>query len=104
MALPSASEVPTTSPSHESTSGGHMESYGAYQRKRYVLAHPGVHLPAGASWHVGLAEPQGVVQAWVVQNVTFPRYCSGMGLGDSPCTLLVSPWLGEVVGASLAMG
>ena len=27
-----------------------------------------------------------------------------MGLGDSPCTLLVSPWLGEVVGASLAMG
>ena len=29
---------------------------------------------------------------------------SGMTLGDSPCTLLVSPWLGEVVGASLAMG
>ena len=27
-----------------------------------------------------------------------------MTLGDSPCTLLVSPWLGEVVGASLAMG
>ena len=45
MALPSASEVPTTSPSHESTSGGHMESYGAYQRKRNVLAHPRLHLP-----------------------------------------------------------
>ena len=27
-----------------------------------------------------------------------------MTLGDSPCTLLVSPWLGEVVGASLALG
>ena len=40
MALPSASEVPTTSPSHGSTSGGHVESYGAYRRKRYVLAHP----------------------------------------------------------------
>ena len=26
MAFPSASEVPTTSPSHGSTSGGHMES------------------------------------------------------------------------------
>ena len=44
-------------------------------------------------------------------------WCTGLGgpkrnvspvygyLGDSPCTLLlVSPWLGEVVGASLAMG
>ena len=28
----------------------------------------------------------------------------GMGLGDSACTLLVFPWLGEVVGASLALG
>ena len=46
----------------------------------------------------------GLVQAWVVQNVTFLRSVSGMTLGDSPCTLLVSPWLGEVVGASLAMG
>ena len=27
-----------------------------------------------------------------------------MGLGDSACTLLVFPWLGEVVGASLALG
>ena len=45
MALPSASEVPTTSPSHGSTSGGHMESYGAYRRKRYVLSHPRLHLP-----------------------------------------------------------
>ena len=45
MALPSASEVPTTSPSHGSTSGGHMESYGAYRRKRYVLSHPRLHHP-----------------------------------------------------------
>ena len=29
MAFPSASEVPTTSPSHGSTSGGHVKSYGA---------------------------------------------------------------------------
>ena len=46
----------------------------------------------------------GLVQAWVRQNIMFLRYHSGMGLGDSPCTLLVFPWLGEVVGASLAMG
>ena len=46
MALPSASEVPTTSPSHGSTSGGHMESYGAYRRKRYVLSHPRLHHPS----------------------------------------------------------
>ena len=46
----------------------------------------------------------GVVLAWVGQNVTFLRYGSIMALGDSPCTLLVSLWLGEVVGASLAMG
>ena len=45
MALPSASEVPTTSPSHGSTSGGHVESYGAYRRKRYVLYHPRLHQP-----------------------------------------------------------
>ena len=45
MALPSASEVPTTPPSHGSTSGGHMESYEAYGRKRYVLSHPGLHHP-----------------------------------------------------------
>ena len=44
MAFPSASEVPTTSPSHGSTSGGHMESYGAYRRKRYVLSHPRLQL------------------------------------------------------------
>ena len=46
----------------------------------------------------------GVVHAWVAQNVTFLRYGSIMALGDSPCTLLVFPRLGEVVGASLAMG
>ena len=46
MAFPSASEVPTTSPSHGSTSGGHVESYEAYRRKRYVLTHPGLHQPA----------------------------------------------------------
>ena len=45
MAFPSASEVPTTSPSHGSTSGGHVESYGAYRRKRYVLYHPRLHQP-----------------------------------------------------------
>ena len=56
MALPSASEVPTTSPSHGSTSGGHMESYGAYQRKRNVLAHPRLHLPAGGV-HGGVRRP-----------------------------------------------
>ena len=49
MALPSASEVPTTSPSHGSTSGGHMESYGAYRRKRYVLYHPRLHHPSNVS-------------------------------------------------------
>ena len=38
------------------------------------------------------------------RTVTFLRYGSVMALGDSPCTLLVSLWLGEVVGASLAMG
>ena len=27
-----------------------------------------------------------------------------MTLGDSPCTLLVSPWLREVMGASLVIG
>ena len=43
MAFPSTSAVPSTSPSHGSTSGGHMESYGAYRRKRYVLSHPRVH-------------------------------------------------------------
>ena len=43
MAFPSASEVPTTSPSHGSTSGGHVESYEAYRRKRYVLYHPRLH-------------------------------------------------------------
>ena len=44
MALPSASEVPTTSPSHGSTSGGHVKSYGAYAipRFRYVHARPPV--------------------------------------------------------------
>ena len=54
MAFPSASEVPTTSPSHGSTSGGHMESYGAYRRKRYVLSHPRLHhprRPSGATAH-----------------------------------------------------
>ena len=45
MAFPSPSEVPITFPSHGSTSGGHMESYGAYRRKRYVLVHPRLHLP-----------------------------------------------------------
>ena len=50
------------------------------------------------------APRKGMVQAGVVQNVTFLRYGSIMALGDSPCTLLVSSWLGEVVGASLAMG
>ena len=49
MALPSASEVPTTSPSHGSTSGGHVKSYGAYRRKRYVLYPPRLqlHHPGG---------------------------------------------------------
>ena len=58
MALPSASEVPTTSPSHGSTSGGHVESYEAYLRKRYVLYHPRLHHPlkpyhrfSTHSWH-----------------------------------------------------
>ena len=44
------------------------------------------------------------MHAGVSQNVTFLRYGSILTLGDSPCTLLVSLWLGEVVGASLAMG
>ena len=51
-----------------------------------------------------VSDGRGVVQAWVTQNVTFLRSVSGMGPGDSPCTLLVFPWLGEVVGASLAIG
>ena len=53
---------------------------------------------------IGSDTHAGVVQAWVAQNVTFLRCGSDMGIGDSPCTLLVFPWLGEVVGASLAMG
>ena len=43
MAFPSASEVPTTSPSHGSTSCGHMKSYGAYRGKpglRFVPPSP----------------------------------------------------------------
>ena len=46
----------------------------------------------------------GEVPAGVVQIITFLRHGSIMALVDSPCTLLVSSWLGEVVGASLAMG
>ena len=50
---PSTSEVPTTSPSHGSTSGGHMESYGVYRRKRYVLSHLRLHQPDGCLYASG---------------------------------------------------
>ena len=53
MAFPSASEVPTTSPSHGSTSGGHVESYEAYLRKRYVLYHPRLHHPKSSFSDIG---------------------------------------------------
>ena len=42
--------------------------------------------------------------AWCTRGSDKTLRFSGMGLGHSPCTLLVFPWLGEVVGASLAMG
>ena len=32
---------------------------------------------------LGLEAVAGLVQAWVRQNITFLRYHSGMGLGDS---------------------
>ena len=41
---------------------------------------------------LGAHDTLGVMQAWVTQNVTFLRYGSDMGMGDSPCTLLVFPW------------
>ena len=40
MALPSASDAPTTSPSHGDTSSVHGESPRPIPEKRYVLAHP----------------------------------------------------------------
>ena len=40
MALPSTSEVPTTPPSHGSTSGGHMASYGVYAKKTLRFVSP----------------------------------------------------------------
>ena len=47
--------------------------------------------------------PWGGARASVIQNGTILRgMCMALPLGDSPCTLLVFIWLGEVVGASLA--
>ena len=80
------------------------EAWWKRQRKRHAALVREGRLRGLTATATALEVSAGVVQAWVVQNVTFPRYCSGMGLGDSPCTLLVFPWLGEVVGASLAMG
>ena len=44
-AYPIASDAPTTSPSHGNTSSVHGESPRPIPEKRYVLYHPGVHLP-----------------------------------------------------------
>ena len=43
-----AIDAPTTSPSHGDTSSVHGESPRVIPEKRYVLAHPRLHLPGGA--------------------------------------------------------